>query len=222
MFITNENNKIVDDIYYLRTSKFNNSREFNIIQETKNIDTKQFGKPIDTETFEYQYTKDIESITNLSNVASHTSGDYSLVGSRLSDEAIFNANLKGSLGVNAATMDINGIEGSLIFDLNDNNKIDVNSENLIIRDLFALDDNRDGILNKDDEFFDKLRVVLTDNNSENTMVKLSSVVNFINLEDYIDKNIVKVGKSHGKINGALQYIDPVYTHDKYNTSTVGL
>ena len=220
MFITNENNKIVDDIYYLRTSKFNNSREFNIIQETKNIDTKQFGKPIDTETFEYQYNKDIESIIDLANVASHTGGDYTLSESRLNHKGGFNAYIKGNSGVNAATMDINGIKGSLIFDLNDNNKIDVKIENLIVQDLFALDDNRDGILNEDDEYFNKLRIVLTDNNSENTMVKLSSVVNFINLEDYVDKDRAKVAKSNGKINGALKYIDPVYTHDKYNSSTV--
>jgi len=216
MFITNENNKIIDTTVHTHISKADKTN----VKELKNIDLTNSLKLLDTETFEYNYTKDIESIINLSSVTSHTSGDYTLSGRRLNHKGGFNAYIKGNSGVNDATMDINGIKGSLIFDLNDNNKIDVGSENLVVQDLFALDDNRDGILNEKDEFFDKLRVVLTDNNSENTMVKLSSVVNFINLEDYIDKSLAKVEKTFGRINAALQYIDPIYTHDKYNKSTV--
>jgi len=216
MFITNDNNKIIDTTpMQARISKANNMN----VKELKNIDLSNSKKLINPESFEYNYTKDIESITNIDNVISYSSGDYKPSGS----SNFFAAHLKSGFinsGIDAAKMDINGIEGSLIFDLNDNNKIDVNSENLTIKSLFALDDNRDGILNGQDEYFNKLRVVFTDNNSKNTMVKLSSVTNFINLEDYINKSGIKYSKENGVINGALQYIDPVYTHDKYNTSTI--
>ena len=65
-------------------SEDTNFIELSETQETKNIGSIQLGKPIDAEILKYNnYTKDIESITNLSYVTSHTSGDYTLTGHKL-------------------------------------------------------------------------------------------------------------------------------------------
>jgi len=214
MFITNENNKIINTGTFKNTElKHTNITEPSKVEIESNI---QSARALTSkETFEYAL--DIEQIIQLSNVASHSSGDY--VVSDRNQYRSFKAALKHNT-FNFAKMDINGMEGSLIFDLNDNNRIDYGGENLNIKSLFALDDNRDGILDESDEYFDKLKIVFTDNNSENKMVKLSSVVNFINLEDYIDKSYVRSYKERGMNNSVLKYIDPIYTHDKYNSSTV--
>jgi len=215
MYITNTDNKIIytgfKNTELEHTSLIESSKsemEPNIVN-ARALTSK--------ETFEYAL--DIGQILQLGNVMSHSSGDY-ISRNRYNYGDLEILKTPKFLGGGGATMDISGIEGSLIFDLNDNNRIDYGGENLNIKSLFALDDNRDGVLDERDEYFDKLKIVFTDKNSENKMVELSSIVNFINLEDYIDEHKLKSYREKNLNNSGIQYIDPIYTHDKYNSSTV--
>ena len=226
MFLTNINNKITG--HYSSDSTIYNIQNF---YELKFDETSLDGfnskvvNPNSSIAFERTYNQgysgydpdysndyslDIQAIKNSNPVANYMSGDYN-TNSRSSGYVFLKYQIKSD-GLFNATIDIDGITGSLIFDLNESDTIDALSENLNVMDLFALDDNRDGLLNEDDKYFDKLKVVITNQNSENVMVKLSSLVSFVNLEDYIDKDKIPEHID----NQFLRYTDPRYSYDKYD------
>ena len=58
-------------------------------------------------------------------------------------------------------------------------------------ELFRLDSNGDGFLNRDDEMFSKLKIKVDKGNGESKIANLSDVVGTIDLYDFIkgyDKN----------------------------------
>jgi len=221
MFFTNPDNTIVGshtpETIKLSSKKYGTVTlgQLNIIKERNsqyNIFHKNFNPDYATSRLNHNtdYSLDIQAIKNSNSTANYMSGDYN-TNSRSSGYVFLKFQVKSD-GLFNATIDIDGVKGSLIFDLNESNTIDALSENLNVMDLFSLDDNRDGLLNEDDEYFDKLKVVMTNKNSENIMVNLSSLVSFINLEDYIDKDKIPEHID----NQFLRYTDPRYSYDKYD------
>jgi|GEM_PF-2967975 len=206
MLITNSQNQIVDfNIEKKLEIKEVSIEEFNERRNNKDNSNLNFGLSL------IPYNSKLNAIKN---------NDY--LSNNMRDLHYSNARLNIGLalennGKDPATVNIKGIEGSLIFDLNQNSKIDSISENLDVGSLFALDSNRDGLLDSNDEYFDKLQIVMKDKNSEYKMVELSKLVSFVNLEDYVDKEKVKiVGKTDNVYvdNLFLEYIDPKYTYDR--------
>ena len=90
---------------------------------------------------------------------------------------------------NLAQGESNG-EPKIVFDLNDNDRIDVMNEYLGTAQMFGLDSNNDGIIDKNDKYFDKLKLSVIDDNGNEKLVKLSSVVSHIDLNDYINQDKV--------------------------------
>jgi len=177
MFFTNPDNTIVGS-HTPETIKLSSKKhgtvtlqQMNIIKDLRsqsNIFDKDFSPEyaMNNRSGSDDYSLDIKSITNSNPVANYMSGDYNTHG-RSSGYVFLKFQVKSD-GLFNATIDIDGITGSLIFDLNESDTIDALSENLNVMDLFPLDDNRDGLLDENDEYFDKLKVVITRTHLKNS------------------------------------------------------
>lgn len=133
-----------------------------------------------------------------------------------------------------ATIDTQAGEVRLIFDLNSSGTIDNINENLKANQLVMLDSNRDGMLDSNDRYFDKLKVAIKDEDGNDKIVKASSVFSFIDLEQFVDSD--KLDKKfdlqqHLQSGGEIKkhgsefrsrtadpfksYIDPSHTHKRF-------
>lgn len=78
--------------------------------------------------------------------------------------------------------------------------------------LFNFDSNKDGLLNADDKFFDKLKVKGYDKDGNEKIAKLSDVVKYVDLEKFISKD----HKEHLKeyldkyLTGELKILSPFF------------
>lgn len=227
MFITNSQNQIT--LYDKSQSvkpKFNNITLKKLSVDEFYDKLKKSGEEDSNDIGIISYIAKLEATTNTTHIDRLLGGSVRSREERLSGAYIRSNNssfgnyglshiLKDG-GASPATINLGeGIKGNIIFDLNGNNQIDTVHENLTEKNLFALDDNRDGLIDSNDEYFNKLQVVIQDENSEYKMVKLSSIVSFINLEDYLDtEKIDYYENTRGENIFLNKYITPEYTHEK--------
>lgn len=118
-----------------------------------------------------------------------------------------------------ATVDLNGIEGRIILDLDDSNTLNNASEVLKTKDLIAFDSNRDGLVDKNDDYFHKLKVVTGDSANGYTVTPLASLMSHLAIEKYAKEaaDLSFEGDPFTKEETFMRYIDPVYTHAQYTT-----
>lgn len=118
-----------------------------------------------------------------------------------------------------ATVNLNGIEGRIILDLDDSNTLNNASEVLKTKDLIAFDSNRDGLVDKNDDYFHKLKVVTGDSAKGYTFTPLASLMSHLAIEEYAkaSAHLSYEGDPFTKEETLMRYIDPVYTHIQYKS-----
>lgn len=116
-----------------------------------------------------------------------------------------------------ALVDLDGILGRLILDLDDSNSLNNAAETLKNDDMIALDSNLDGLIDRNDDFFDKLKVITQDRDGKQTVIRLSYLVNHLDILDFVRPDEDFTPASPFQKSDLFRYADPVYTHAQYSS-----
>ena len=114
-----------------------------------------------------------------------------------------------------ALVNLDGIYGRLILDLDDSNSLNNAAETLKNNDMIAFDTNRDGLIDRNDDFFDKLKVIIQDRSGKQTITRLSYLVNRLEILDFARADAEFTPMSTFQKSDLFRYADPVYTHAEY-------